>query len=275
MVSWDFIQQVGPFRWALRYGTLQFRKRVLKRDSELSLPTGAKIMLPRQSQNATEIYVTKADTDWGAETIFVQFADPERDFFDIGSHIGYYSAYFAPRVRCAYAFEPDPRNLPALRENASLGKNIEVIEMAVSSHDGYADFFLAASSAGSSFRSNGGQVLKVIMTTVDTFVAEHPGVDVGLIKTDVEGHDLEVLRGMDQTVAKFQPLILTECELSIELANLCSRWKYRLFSNVRDRRTHKMQFRELNRNNTGQYWSKMLFLVPVVLQPAFAKLTES
>lgn len=83
MVSWDFIQQVGPFRWALRYGTLQFRKRVLKRDSELRLPTGAKIMLPRQSQNATEIYVTKADTDWGAETIFVQFADSERDFFDI------------------------------------------------------------------------------------------------------------------------------------------------------------------------------------------------
>jgi FkbM family methyltransferase len=275
MVSWNFIREVGPLRWALRYGTLQFRKQVLRRDSELRLPTGAKMVLPRQSQNATEIYVTKADIDWGAETIFLQFADPERDFLDIGSHIGYYAAYLAPRVRCAYAFEPDSRNIPGLRENARLGKNIEVIEMAVSSRDGSADFFMTGGSSTSSLCNNGGSAVKVFVTTVDTFVAEHPGIDVGLIKTDVEGHDLEALRGMQETVTKFQPLILTECELSAELADLCSRWNYRLFSNARDRQTQKIHVRELNGDNAGQYWSKMLFLVPELLQPEFAKFAGS
>jgi len=276
MANWDFVRQVGPFQWMLRYSALQIRKRILRRDSELRLPTGVKMILPRQSKTSAEIYVTKANIDWGAEAIFVRFADPKRDFLDIGSHTGYYAAYLAPRVRRAYAFEPDPRNMTALHENARLAKNIQVIEMAISSRDGDGDFFPGSnSSIGSLEKIDGGNAIRVAVTTVDTFVANHPTIDVGLIKTDIEGHDLEALRGMEGTVAKFQPLILTECELSAELANLCSGWKYKLFTIVRDRRTQKTHFRETGGDDSGRHWSKMLFLVPELLQPDFVKLAHS
>ena len=55
---------------------------------------------------------------------------------DIAAHIGYYSAYLSPRVRRVYAFERNPRNFRSLHVNALAAGNIEVVEMAVSSHDG-------------------------------------------------------------------------------------------------------------------------------------------
>jgi FkbM family methyltransferase len=259
----------------IRYGILQFRKRVLKKDSWLRLPTGCTIVLPRQSQTSTEIYVSNANVDWGSEAVFARFANRERDFLDIGAHIGYYAAYLSPLVRRAYAFEPDPRNLPGLRENATLSRNIDVVEMAVSSRNGVADFFTGRSSSTGSLNDQGGSAITVPMTTIDAFVAAHPDIDVGLIKTDIEAHDLEALRGMEKTVAEFQPLILTECEMSAELKQLCSRWNYGIFAFIKEKKTRKPHFVELLPDRQEDYSPKMLFLVPEVLRSAFMNLSEN
>ncbi|HEX3435452.1 MAG TPA: hypothetical protein VHT24_01695 [Pseudacidobacterium sp.] len=104
MVNWVFIRQVGPVQWATRYSSLQFRKRILKKDSYLKLPTGLTLLLPRQSGFSTEAFVANANVDWGAESILLKFADRDQDFLDIGSHIGYYSAYLAPCTRRVYSF---------------------------------------------------------------------------------------------------------------------------------------------------------------------------
>ena len=273
MINWKFIREVGPFRWLIRYSSLQFRKRILKSDTSLRLPTGLRINLPRQSKTSTEIYVTSANMDWGAEAIFAKFADSKRDFLDIGSHIGYYATYLAPRVRKSYAFEPDPRNHPGLYSNARLSKNIEVFEMAVSSHDGIADFFVGQSSSVGSLNEVGGVSVRVPTIKIDTFVTRHAGIDVGLIKTDIEGHDLEALLGMEATVATFQPLILTECSWKTDLSDLCARWSYSVFAVSRNFRTRRTKFLELNVNRPAECL-KMLFLVPPVLRAAFNRMKE-
>jgi FkbM family methyltransferase len=274
MVNWTFIREVGPMRWIKRYSTLQFNKRVLRCDSKLLLPTGSKITLPRQSRTSTEIYVTNANMDWGAEALFARFADRHRDFLDIGSHIGYYAAYLSPLVRRAYAFEPDEKNFSGLRENACLAKNIEVVEMAVSYRDGIADFFTGESSSVGSLNNHGGRAVKVPVTTIDTFIKTRPNINVKLIKTDIEGHDLEALRGMELTVAKFQPLILTECELSPELDYVCSQWKYRIFAFFKAQKSLQKQFREYTSSSRGKYRAKMLFLVPENMHSDFVNLSD-
>ncbi|MBT9331633.1 FkbM family methyltransferase [Paracidobacterium acidisoli] len=270
MLNLSFIRQVGPVQWAVRYSMLQFRKRILRQDSTLRLPTGMRIRLPRHSGCATEVYVTNGNIDWGSEAVFVQFAEPSRDFLDIGSHFGYYATYCAPRVRQVYAFEPGACNLTALRQNAALSSNIQIVEMAVSSHDGEADFFSGVGSTVGSLNNVGGAVTKVRITTVDSFVENHPEINVGLIKTDIEGHDLEALQGMHATVARFQPLILTECEWSQALQNLCAAWKYRIFAFTHDRLTDKPGYHDLSDDDVTKYFCKMLFLVPEKLQPAFS-----
>lgn len=278
MINQAFIREVGLFRYATRYGLLQFRKRVLKQDSKLRLPAGNRIILPRQSRTSTEIFVTNANLDWGSEAVFARYANPRRDFLDIGAHIGYYAAYLSPLVRRAYAFEPDARNFPGLRRNADLARNIEVVEMAVSSKDGVADFFPGnVSSTGSLNRPDGNcgsESVRVRVTTVDTFVAEHPGIDVELIKTDIEGHDLEALHGMERTVTTFQPLILTECELCPELQDICKRWNYGLYGFTRERKTRRPHFREFRADAGDGDPAKMLFLVPEALRPDFDALVQ-
>jgi len=49
-------------------------------------------------------------------------------------------------------------------------------------------------------------------TTLDRVVAEHmpPGARVGVIKVDVEGHEVEVLRGAAQTLKQWQPACIVE-----------------------------------------------------------------
>lgn len=70
VINIPFIRQIGPLKWLHRYARRQFEKRILRRDSRLKLPTGLTINLPRWSRSATEVYVTNADMDWGAEALF-------------------------------------------------------------------------------------------------------------------------------------------------------------------------------------------------------------
>lgn len=268
MFNWTFIREVGPLRWSIRYGTLQFRKRVLNRDSTLVLPTGSKIVLPRQSRTSTEIYVTNANVDWGSDELFARFADPQRDFLDIGSHIGYYAVYLAPLVRHVYAFEHDPRNFACLKSNADALRNVEMVQMAVSSRNGSARFFSGQNSSVGSLDDHGGPAIDVSVTTIDSFAAIRPGINVGMIKTDIEGHDLEALHGMQRTVADFQPLILTECEIGAALIDLCSLWNYRIFAFLKDRNSLKTKFKSVDLADANK-WAKMLFLVPARLHASF------
>src|SRR5258707_8952215 len=96
-----FIRQVGVAKWALRYGYLLTRKYILGADSHVHLPTGIRMTLQRYSQSATEVFVTNASIDWGAEELLAGFADRSRDFLDIGAHIGYYSLYLSQLIRRA------------------------------------------------------------------------------------------------------------------------------------------------------------------------------
>lgn len=274
-INWSFVREVGLLPWAVRYSRRQFHKRVLHRDSRMRLPTGAWITLPAQSGSATEAYITNGRMDWGSEAILAQFADKSRDFLDIGAHAGYYAGYLSPCVRRVYAFEPDHRNLAGLRENARSWGNVEVIASAVSSRDGVATFYQGSGSAVSSLESTlGGPVGQVPVITIDTFAAARSDLRIGLVKTDIEGHDLQALRGMQRTVARDQPLILSECEYSAELLQVCNQWNYETFAFARDRTTMALEFIRV-RPEDAERWFKMFFLVPERLQASFHLMTRS
>jgi FkbM family methyltransferase len=279
MLNIAFIRSVGPFKWLTRYSWLLLRKRIFKIDSRLRLPTGTWMVIPKHSRSSTEVYVTNGNIDWGSEALVAKFADPNRDFLDIGAHVGYYSSYLSSRVRRVYAFEPDPRNIPSLRHNASLAGNVEVIEKAVSSQNGSAILSIGDGAETSSLLANSAGAstpsISVKVTTIDTFVAEHPGIDVALIKTDAEGSDMAALSAMKDLVARNQPLILSECGYNSHSRELCARWNYRVFAFTRDRSTIKLSFEEFTSPESESHWHKMLFLVPPHLAPAFSQLTSA
>jgi uncharacterized protein (DUF1684 family) len=83
-----------------------------------------------------------------------------------------------------------------------------------------------------------------------------------VVKTDIEGHDIEALAGMTRTVRRFQPVVLSECGHEHRLQTLLQDWQYRAFAYVCDRRSLKVTFQELNPESLQSAWYKMIFLAP-------------
>ncbi len=128
---------------------------------------------------------------------------------DVGAHIGYYSLLFAKRTGQSgrvFAFEPSSQNYGRLLENISLNDlaNITTVKAAVSDEAGTATINLAAgSNTGSTslhFDTDAVGTEQVKTITIDDYLERHRIDEVNLIKIDVEGHELHVLRGLRRTL---------------------------------------------------------------------------
>jgi FkbM family methyltransferase len=138
-------------------------------------------------------------------------------FIDIGGNKGDFALMAAKvagagsRVLCV---EPEPTNAEWIRKSVALNNyNVEVHETALSDGQGEAILHLGKSSGfhtlleGLPYREQYGTVT-VKTQTLDSLLAER-GIDrVDLIKIDVEGAEMRVLKGAAQTLAKNQNLTL-------------------------------------------------------------------
>jgi FkbM family methyltransferase len=148
---------------------------------------------------------------------------------DVGAHKGGYTYWMRRAVGAGgavFAFEPQPALSAYLRACvADFGwRNVAVMDCALSSEPGErtllipgADAPLGATSPGASLVGAslppGSRGYAVPCNTLDRVLrVEAPGVRVRLIKCDVEGHELDVLLGADETIRHDRPLLLFECE---------------------------------------------------------------
>lgn len=275
-VNFKFIREVGPVRWVKRTVLRQFYKRVLKRDQEMQLPTGEWMTLPIADQFASEAFISKADVDWGSESLFASMLKRRGVFLDVGAHIGYYSLYMLPVVKEVFSFEPDPRVRELLEKNVEGRYDVHVMPLAVGARPGRARFTLERDPEVSHFAKMGdhpGSQITVDVVTIDEFVRTH-GLLVEAIKIDVEGYDTEVIQGALQVLAEQEPLVLTEARPEAALFGLTRQAGYRVFAIVRQRWTRKKQFTELFPNRPIPGETKMLFLVPGRLAKDFAWLAS-
>jgi len=133
---------------------------------------------------------------------------PGATVFDVGANVGAYTLLFArwagPDGRVV-AFEPAPASAAGLRRHMKLNglaRGVDVIECAVSDTVGSASFDSdGASGANALTSANGGRgVITVETTTIDAFCASR-NLRPDVIKIDVEGVELDVLKGARATLA--------------------------------------------------------------------------
>ena len=122
---------------------------------------------------------------------------------DIGANIGYYAlleSKLAPDGS-VYAIEPVCENFDYLKTNVDLNKctNIKLFNCALSNKRGTDVIFVpeARNCASLSESSNKGAVRKedVLLTTLDSFVAEHVTRCPTLVRMDVEGYEDKIVKG--------------------------------------------------------------------------------
>jgi len=151
---------------------------------------------------------------------FLASALPGTDgvFLDVGANIGTYSAVLGVmkkgRLRGA-AFEPVPTTNALLRRTLELNGLDEFLAEASALSSSPANLiFSGYEGGGNNFIVPPGDArarLNVRGTTLDAWMEAHPELPPDAIKIDVEGHELEVLKGGRATLARFRPALVIEC----------------------------------------------------------------
>ena len=154
-------------------------------------------------------------------------------FYDVGAHIGILSMFAARLVGkqgSVFAFEADPQNAKRIGEHVSRNElgQLQIVPCAVWSSTRSLQFERASAHssrnqgavvAGSS--ANGGNTIEVEAVALDDFVKSHPSPT--LIKIDVEGAEIDVLRGSEEIFAQTRPIVI--CEVHHEKAEQeVTRW---------------------------------------------------
>lgn len=127
--------------------------------------------------------------------------------FDVGAHAGMYSLLFGLKGKTVFAFEPLPRNIAFLTRTLALNVlcNVRIIPWALAGKTGPSRFREGSHNSEGTLDAKGDMMVFTI--TCDTFCqtyATHPDV----IKIDVEGAEIEVLKGAESTLKTFHPALL-------------------------------------------------------------------
>ncbi|MCU1345790.1 MAG: methyltransferase [Acidimicrobiia bacterium] len=144
---------------------------------------------------------------------------PESVCLDIGANIGVLSVFLSRHCPqgAVHSFEPALDNLDNLARNLELNHTTNVSTHRIALYDsvGSAELNFTADHPGGSFISatdtRGGSPETVTISTLDAWVQENDLQRLDLIKLDVEGGELRVLRGGQATLARFKPKLIVEC----------------------------------------------------------------
>jgi FkbM family methyltransferase len=160
----------------------------------------------------------------------------DRALVDVGANIGLYAYVGTKHFRHVYAVEPHPAAAQVLRR--TFGSKVSVLECAFSDHAGTLPLFVPTRE-GREITSRGS-----LDITANTGFAQRDRLvrvqrlddldidDVHMIKIDVEGHELCVIKGAVNTIETQHPFLLIEIEerhhpgKSMEVINFISELSY-------------------------------------------------
>ena len=160
-----------------------------------------------------------------SERAFVQrFLKPGMTVLDIGAHHGFYTILASKRIGLhgnVFAFEPSPREQRALRLHVRLNrcKNVRIEGLALGNERKEALLYVAEGprTGFNSLNPPNSETetsrIRVKVTRLDDWMAAQKIERVDFIKLDVEGAELEVLRGAQNLLdCRPGPVILCELE---------------------------------------------------------------
>lgn len=136
---------------------------------------------------------------------------PCRVAIDVGAHVGLWTRVLAHHFGRVVALEPMPHLLPHFWHNVSDCDNVRLIEAAVSDDNGDVDLVSVTENSGNGRVRAANEPRGVMTYTVQGVCIDSLNIhDVDLIKIDVEGWELQVVKGAFKTIRQFRPVIVVE-----------------------------------------------------------------
>ncbi len=145
------------------------------------------------------------------------FLSKTTESIDVGANHGRYTTLMSLFSRQVYAFEPSPKCLVSL-QNLCL-PNVSIYPYALSNQQGVSEYFvplqegIALNTRGTLNRSALSahpdiDTLRVTTSTMDS-LCDRP---ISFIKIDVEGHEMDVLKGGRKLILEQKPVVMVEAE---------------------------------------------------------------
>jgi len=167
------------------------------------------LIAPEFIERVAELEVIKylANQDWGRQGSFV----------DAGAHTGFYSVYMCQLYPKVFAFEPSPFQRGYLERNKVSNdlKNLTVFSSALGETRSTAKLYVMGRSGGSNTLCKEVASVGDPMSVIDVEVLSLDSLrslisPVSVIKIDVEGLEMELLRGAKETIVEDGPMIVCE-----------------------------------------------------------------
>ena len=148
---------------------------------------------------------------------------------DIGVYRGIYSFFLIELSSYVYAFEANPLLFSKIKNSFKNKKNIKIENIAISSSSGETELRIPIRDVNADYDyeqkyklgtatihniNNLGNnqfetIKKIKKTSLDEYIFSH---EVGFVKIDVEGHELDIIRGGKNFILKNKPVMLIEIE---------------------------------------------------------------
>jgi FkbM family methyltransferase len=201
-------------------------------------------------------------------TVATGILRPGDTVVDIGANVGFLSRKFASLVGHqgrVLAFEPDPETFTFLVYNTRRLSQVSVFKEALSDRIGKIAFYLHPTSGMSNSLVNAwhdARTIQVSTLTLDAWTHDNAIGPLSLVKIDVEGAELLVLRGMQgiltakigpQLIFEFCPKNLGGKDVEDGIFDLLSAYEYSIFVIETSGQLHrvgssKAVYNYLNRN---------------------------
>lgn len=164
-----------------------------------------KVHLPQNQVDIRKLFIARHRLKDGGDAI------------DGGAHIGFFTRQLAEILGQnghVYSFEPNPYVYSLLRKYTRSQSNITAFLKALSSQgEQVVDFYVVPhtieqdSTLETSHQNKGQKKVQVSTTCLDDLKLER---ELKLIKLDIEGHELEALKGAEKLLMTHQPWVIFE-----------------------------------------------------------------
>jgi FkbM family methyltransferase len=158
----------------------------------------------------------------GAHEKLMNLCKPDYTVLDIGTNIGSTLLQFANKIGekgKVYGFEPDPTNYQACKNNISLNSfhNLEVANIGLGDKKGSFNLVVDTETNRGGNRISFENESQKTSTTIqverlDDWVINKYINHVDLIKIDVEGFEMNVLKGAEEILKKHNPTLFIELD---------------------------------------------------------------
>lgn len=148
------------------------------------------------------------------------FCKEKLTYMDIGSNVGLRSVYSLSTGRNTILIDPNPEVNKITKSMIELNgfKNYTMEQIGLSDSDtgGELKFYISSSAYMSSFNKEHAALDKIVgeitipVTSIDKYIFKNPDVMPGILKIDVEGFEMNVLKGAKNTLEKYKPAIVIE-----------------------------------------------------------------